>query len=205
MRRASDRHYAKSFVIMIVGLLLAAGGANRFGSQKLVAPYRGQPLVSHAARRLRAATDATIAVLGSDADAVATVLMDCDVSAIVNDYWRDGLSTSLRIGVRALPPDAEAIVVALGDQPELDSDAVRLLVEQWRATGMPIVTTRYRGVRAPPVLLAREVFGDVEALRGDNGAKPLMDRMPERVAFVDVDADIPFDVDTPADLDRESR
>jgi molybdenum cofactor cytidylyltransferase len=190
---------------MIVGLLLAAGGANRFGSQKLVAPYRGQPLVSHAARRLRAATDATIAVLGSDADAVATVLMDCDVSAIVNDYWRDGLSTSLRMGVRALPAAAEAIVVALGDQPELDTATVRGLVDEWRANGLPIVTARYRGVRAPPVLIARAVFAEIETLRGDNGAKPLMDRMPERVAFVDVDTDVPFDVDTPEDLARESR
>jgi molybdenum cofactor cytidylyltransferase len=190
---------------MIVGVLLAAGGATRFGSQKLVATYQGEPLVRHAARRLRALTDATIVVIGSDADSVATALMDLDVSAVVNYYWRAGLSTSLRMGVEVMPPEADAMLVALGDQPEIDPAVVRALVERWRATGLPIVTARYQGVRSPPVLIAREVFGEIAMLHGDAGAKPLMDRMPERVACVDVDTEIPFDVDEPSDLDRESR
>ena len=85
----------------------------------------------------------------------------------------------------------------------MDPAVTRALVEQWRASGLPLVTARYRGVRSPPVLIAREVFDEVEALRGDYGAKQLMDRLSGRVAFVDVDTPVPFDVDTPTDLDRE--
>lgn len=187
---------------MIVGLLLAAGGATRFGSQKLVAPYRGEPLVVHAARHLRSVTDAAIAVIGNDAEVVRGALSSVDLRIVENASWAEGLSTSLRAGVRAVPKDAEAVLVALGDQPEMDPAVARALVAQWRATGLPIVTARYRGVRSPPVLIAREIFAEVEMLHGDSGAKPLMDRMPGRVAFVDVHTPIPFDVDSPKDLDR---
>jgi molybdenum cofactor cytidylyltransferase len=190
---------------MIIGVLLAAGGATRFGSQKLIAPYRGEPLVRHAARLLRSVTDETIVVIGNDANAVRDVLSGTDVQIVENANWREGLSTSLRAGIRAVPANVEAVIVALGDQPELDPTVARALVEQWRATGLPIVTARYRGVRSPPVLIARAVFSEVEALHGDYGAKPLMDRIPGRVAFVDIDTPVPFDVDTPTDLDRESR
>ena len=190
---------------MIVGVLLAAGGATRFGSQKLIAPYRGEPLVRHAARLLRAVADEVVAVIGNDADAVRDALAGANVRIVENADWRDGMSTSLRAGVHAVPANAEAVIVALGDQPEMDPAVARALVEQWRASGLPIITARYRGVRSPPVLIARDVFGEIEMLVGDSGAKPLMDRMPGRVGFVDVDTPIPFDIDRPADLDRESR
>jgi CTP:molybdopterin cytidylyltransferase MocA len=189
---------------MIVGILLAAGGATRFGSQKLIAPYRGEPLVHHAARLLRSVTDEAIAVIGNDAAAVRGALAGADVRVIENADWREGLSTSLRAGIRAVPPSAEAVIVALGDQPEMDPAVARALVAEWRASALPMVTARYRGVRSPPVLIAREIFNEVEALHGDSGAKPLMDRLPGRVAFIDVDTPVPFDVDTPTDLDRGS-
>jgi CTP:molybdopterin cytidylyltransferase MocA len=118
---------------MIVGVLLAAGGATRFGSQKLIAPYRGEPLVCHAARLLRSVTDETIAIIGNDAEAVREALAPADVRIVENLDWRDGLSTSLRAGIRALPATAQAVIVALGDQPAIDPAVARALVEQWRA------------------------------------------------------------------------
>lgn len=186
---------------MIAGLLLAAGGATRFGSQKLVAPYRGSPLVCHAASRLASVTDIGLAIVGKDADVVRGALSGCGLTVAENPDWREGLASSLTCGVAWLPPGTEAAIVALGDQPGLDVVIVRFLIDTWRATGQPIVTARYRGMRAPPVLLSREVFADVARLRGDSGAKQLMDRLPGRVAYVDVDTDVPHDIDTPADLD----
>ena len=185
---------------MIVGLLLAAGGATRFGSQKLVAPYRGGPLVRHAADRLASVTDRAIAVVGNEAPAVRDALEGSELTVVENVDWAEGLSSSLKQGVKAVPADADAVVVALGDQPELDVEIVEALIETWHASGLPIVTARYRGTRAPPVLIAREMFREVLQLRGDYGAKRLMDVVPGRVGYVDVDRAIPFDVDTPGDL-----
>jgi CTP:molybdopterin cytidylyltransferase MocA len=186
---------------MIVGLLLAAGGSRRFGTQKLVTPIRGVPLIQHGANLLRQTTDHVIAVIGSDALIVRSALKDTGAEIVENPEWRDGLSTSLRRGVASVSPAAHAVVVALGDQPDVHADIIRALIEAWRQTGHLIVTARYRGVRAPPVLLARPVFRDIAALVGDVGAKAVMDMHPDSVGYVDVDADVPRDIDSPGDLD----
>lgn len=185
---------------MIVGILLAAGGATRFGSQKLVAPFRGAPLVRHAAARLRAVADQVIAVVGKDAGVVRDVLAGGGLTIVENPDWAAGLSSSLKCGVAAAPVEADAVIVVLGDQPEIETDLMRSLIVAWEIGGMPIVTARYRGQRAPPVLLAREMFADVARLSGDAGARVLMERFPDRVSHVDVDAPVPFDIDTRDEL-----
>lgn len=186
---------------MIVGVLLAAGGSRRFGSQKLVTPIHGMPLIQHGAALLKQTTDHVIAVIGSDSLIVRSALANTGAEIIENPEWREGLSTSLRRGVASVSPHAEAVIVALGDQPDVRPDIIRSLITTWRATGHLIVTARYRGVRAPPVLLSRPVFRDVLALVGDVGAKAVMDMHPESVGYVDLDADVPRDIDSPGDLD----
>jgi molybdenum cofactor cytidylyltransferase len=185
---------------MIVGLLLAAGGARRFGSQKLVAPVRGKPLVRHAAELLEQTTDSVVAVVGSDAAIVRAALDGTRAEIVENPEWSDGLSTSLRRGVAWVAARADAVIVALADQPDIQPEIVRRLIDVWRESGRVIVTARYRGVRAPPVLLSRAVFDDVAALAGDVGAKAIMNRLPGNVGYVDVDEDVPPDVDSPGDL-----
>lgn len=186
---------------MIVGVLLAAGSGARFGSQKLLARARGSPIVAAAARTLAPLVDYLIVVVGSEAESVSKALAGVDVGAIVANYhWADGLSTSLRVGVIAAAPVADAVVIALGDQPGVDPDVVRTVIARWRESGKPIVATRYRGVPGHPVLLGRAVFEEVMSITGDVGARDLIKREPTRVAFVDVDADAPRDVDTPDDL-----
>ncbi|MGH7619974.1 MAG: nucleotidyltransferase family protein [Gemmatimonadaceae bacterium] len=185
---------------MIVGLLLAAGGSRRFGSQKLMTPVRGLPLIRHGAQLLGQTTDHVIAVIGSDSLVVRAALDGTGAEIVENPEWREGLSTSLRRGVASVSPLAEAVVVALADQPDVRPDIVRKLIDVWRQTAHHIVTARYRGVRAPPVLLSRPVFRDVAALVGDVGAKAIMDQYPDSVVYVDIDADPPKDIDSPGDV-----
>src|SRR5262249_24756385 len=99
--------------VMIVGVLLAAGGSRRFGSQKLVTPVRGAPLIRHGADLLKQTTDHVVPVIGSDALMVRAALKGTGAEIIENPEWRDGLSTSLRRGVASVSPLAEAVVVAL--------------------------------------------------------------------------------------------
>ncbi len=185
---------------MIVGVLLAAGGGSRFGSQKLLAHVNGWPIVATAARTLASVVDHLVVVVGSEADRVIAALSGIDATIVGNVRWADGLSTSLRLGVSAAPSDTEAAVIALGDQPGIDPDVVRRVVSVWRDARKPIVATRYRGVQGHPVLLGRAVFNEVTSVTGDVGARDLITRDATRVAFVDVDADAPRDVDTPDDL-----
>lgn len=185
---------------MIAGVLLAAGGARRFGSQKLVQPLDGRPLVRHAAEVLGAESDSLVAVVGHEAVAVREALDGCGARIVENEDWALGLSTSLRVGIAALPRDAAAAIVCLGDQPRVDPVVIRRVIDTWRATGLPIVSARYRGTRGHPVLFARSVFPELDRLAGDAGAKMLIERDGYRVAYVDVDSPVPGDVDSTADL-----
>lgn len=185
---------------MIVGLLLAAGGARRFGSQKLVAPLAGEPLVRHAARALIACTDSAIAVVGNGAAIVESALNDLKIAVVQNPDWSTGLASSLRCGIAALPADAEAVVVMLGDQPQIDPAVIRAVIDTWRHSGRAIVAARYDEVQGHPVLFAREVFDELLALEGDRGAKSVIERIADRLAYLDVAAPAPRDVDTPRDL-----
>lgn len=190
---------------MIAGVLLAAGGSRRFGSQKLVSMLGGVPLVRHAATTLARSTDALVIVLGHEAEAVRAALSDVDAVVVENPDWSQGLSSSVKCGVAALPAGVEAIVVALGDQPRIDPLVVRSLIECWRAGGKPIVSARYRGERGHPVLFDRAVFPQLEMLRGDVGARTMFEQSPDLVAYVDVDSEVPVDVDTATDLGAVDR
>ena len=186
---------------MIAGLLLAAGGARRFGSQKLIARLGDESVVHRAAVALAGATDTLIVVVGSDAEAVRAELGDLDARVVVNDDWQSGLASSLLAGVAAVDTNANAILVALGDQPGLDPRVVRAVIDRWKAGDCAIVAARYRGEQGHPVLFARSVFSELATLTGDRGAKPVIERDALRAAFVDIDAPAPRDVDTRDDLD----
>jgi molybdenum cofactor cytidylyltransferase len=185
---------------VIAGLLLAAGGARRFGSQKLVAPLDGSTIVKRAAETLAAASDELWVVVGSDSDAVRRALDGVAAHIVENEDWRQGLSSSLAAGIRAIRPEVDAIVIGLGDQPSVDPQIIRQVIARWRETARPIISARYRGIRGHPVLLAREVFEEASGVSGDVGARDLIAREPARVAFVDVNTDPPRDVDTRDDL-----
>ena len=187
---------------MIAGLLLAAGGARRFGSQKLVATLDGVPLVRHAAQSLAQETDELIVVVGSEAGAVTRALTDVDARIIENAEWASGLSSSIRCGVSAAKPETSAIIVALGDEPRVDGAVTRALISTWRDTGKPIVVVRYAGEIGHPVLFDASVFGELTALDGDRGARRVIQRSPDRVAYVDMTTAQPLDVDEPNDLRR---
>jgi molybdenum cofactor cytidylyltransferase len=188
---------------MIAGLLLAAGGATRFGSQKLLARVdEGDTLVRQTALALRAETDTLVVVVGSEAEEVARELTDVDATIVMNEAWVDGLGASLRAGVRALPPAATAVLIALADQPFVDPTVMRAVVTEWRTTGSPVVSARYEGTRGHPVLFDRSMFAELADVTGDTGARSVIERDSARVSFVDVAAPMPSDVDTQADLTR---
>ena len=189
---------------MIVAVVLAAGASRRFGRQKLVQPVRGVPLVRASVDRVLAAgPERTIVVVGHDADAVRHALVGLDVQIVVNRHPDEGVSTSLRTGLAAVPSYAVAVLIALGDQPLDHDEIIPSLVS--RMGGDPdcaIVAPRYQGVQGLPVLFARRMFAELEAVTGDQGARSVIRAHPSRVAYVDFDFPMPPDVDTPADLER---
>lgn len=186
---------------MIAGVVLAAGLSSRLGRQKLLLPLeKGGALIRLSVERVLAAgLDDVVVVLGRDAEAVGAALAGLAVRTVVNPRYADGQSTSLRAGLDALPPEAEAAVIALGDQPLPEPGLIDRLVAAFRESGRPIVVPRYRDGRGNPVLFAASVFDELRAVTGDQGGRAVVARDASRVAEVAVDAPMPADVDTWAD------
>ncbi len=173
-------------------MILAAGSGTRFGRPKAQVRIGARTLVGIVADVATAAgLSPVIVVTPPDAAVPETTLV------VRNDLASAGMSRSLRLGLAAVPPDADAAVILLADQPTVD---VRLLHELggWRG-GTPIVATRADGVLGPPVLLEREAFALADGLSGDIGLRALLRSDPTQVTAVDHEA-LP-DVDTPADIE----
>jgi molybdenum cofactor cytidylyltransferase len=186
---------------VIAAIVLAAGLSRRMARPKLLLPVEGEkPLVRVAVERVLAAhLDDVVVVLGAQADLVAGALDGLAARRVLNPRYADGQSTSLRAGLDALRPDAEAVVVALGDQPLPDPGLIGRLIAAFRGSGQPIVVPRYRDGRGNPVLFAAALFDELRAVTGDQGGRTVIVRDPSRVTEVAVDAPMPPDVDTPAD------
>ncbi len=179
-------------------MVLAAGSSSRFGYEenKLLASFRGRPLVEWAVSAAAAAgLDETVVVTGA-VDLSAT--LPPAVTVLENESWPEGQATSLMVGLDWCQRQGhEAAVVGLGDQP-------LVLASAWKAVAgtreRPITVATYGGRRRNPVRLARTVWPLLN-LTGDEGARSLMRRRPDLVAEVACRGE-PADIDTVEDFNR---
>jgi molybdenum cofactor cytidylyltransferase len=187
----------------VAAIVLAAGSASRFGGGKVLADLEGRPLLRHVVDAARDAGLVPIVVVGPPSRALDDVDLG-DVRRVVNPHPEEGLSGSVRLGLRALLDDgAEAAVILPGDQPRVRTAVIRALVEAAVATGeVGFVVPRYAadGSRNP-VLVRRALWRLADELVGDRGFGPLLAAHRELIREVAVDGDNP-DVDTPEDLRR---
>jgi nicotine blue oxidoreductase len=188
----------------VCGIVLAAGAGSRFGGRKLLALFRGRPLIEATLCNLRGApVDEIIVVLGAEGERLRIICSVYGARVVENPDWAKGISTSVRAGLQACEPETRAAVVSLGDQPLVEAEAVRRLVEAFDG-GAQVAVATYDGQPRNPVLFARGAWPLLEReLSGDKGAKVILKRHAELVTEVPCDdvAD-PTDVDTVDDLRR---
>lgn len=184
---------------MIAGLLLAAGRSRRFGADKLCAKLDGKAVIRWSMAAL-SPLDAVYVVIPPGADAVTQALSRLDVRFVVNLGRDEGMASSIRAGIAALPDDVAAVVIALADQPRGSPAVTRALVDRWHAGGVRAVAPSYQDGRGHPVLFGRACFPALLALRGDVGARGVLEELGDRAATVEVPAARPADVDTPEAL-----
>jgi molybdenum cofactor cytidylyltransferase len=182
-------------------VVLAACGGSRWAAEeaghKLLAPFRGRPVISWAlAAAAAAGLDATWVVTGA---VDLTEMIPPGVRVVANPAWADGQATSLQAAIGAARAEGvAAIVVGLGDQPLVETSA-------WRAVASAssdVAVATYDGQRRNPVKLAAAVW-DLLPRTGDEGARLLMRRRPDLVQEVPCQGD-PADIDTREDLHRWS-
>jgi molybdenum cofactor cytidylyltransferase len=193
----------------VAAIVLAAGQSRRMeGKNKLLEDFHGVPLVRRAAEAaLGSKASPVIVVTGNNADAVKKALAGLDVRFVNNADYADGLSSSLKTGIRAVPEESAGAVICLGDMPQVSSALIdRLIAGLAPERGAMIVAPVRDKQRGNPVLWARRFFPELLKLEGDIGARKLANFYDEGLLEILVDDDAAFaDIDTPQALDAARR
>jgi molybdenum cofactor cytidylyltransferase len=185
------------------GVVLAAGTSSRYGEpNKLLASLDGRPLVAHAVETLvESDCDGVTVVVGWEHERVTDAVAAFDVEIVENPAFADGQSTSVRRGVeRADAQGADAVLVALGDMPDVDVASVDLLVEAYERGVADVLAAAAAGQRGNPVLFDAAYFDALAAVEGDTGGRSLLTPAEGAVAIETGDYGVHRDVDRPADL-----
>jgi len=186
--------------VRIVGLLLAAGSAKRFGSDKLLHRLlHGVPIAVQAARHLRQEVSSVVAALRPGSDELSALLKAEGCEVVVCQNADEGMGASLACAVRAAGA-ADGYVVALADMPFVRPTSIAAVRDALSA-GAPIVAPYFRTRRGHPVGISAKFRGELEALGADEGARQLLAAHGAQIVKVPVgDPGVIRDIDEPGDL-----
>jgi molybdenum cofactor cytidylyltransferase len=188
----------------VAAIVLAAGRSSRMAPRnKLLTPLDSEPIVARVARAAVASgADPVIVVTGFEAERVAQALRGLEIALVHNSDFEQGLSTSLRAGLKALPASIDGALILLGDMPFVEPNDLKALIKSFATKDRRAICVPVRqGRRGNPVLWGATYFSEMMAIGGDVGAKQLLERHQEQVTEVPVESDGIFtDIDTPADL-----
>jgi molybdenum cofactor cytidylyltransferase len=184
----------------VAAIVLAAGSSSRMGTNKLLAEIEGKPMIL---RVVEAATSAQarpiIVVTGHQDDALRTALSGKSVTFAHNPDYVDGLATSLKAGIAALPATIDGVLICLGDMPDISTAHLERLISAFDPLeGRSICVPVFSGKRGNPVLWGAEYFDEIRSLKGDVGAKHLIGEHADEVCEVAMPDDATLnDIDTP--------
>ncbi len=189
----------------IGAVVLAAGLSSRMGGgNKLLRPVAGKPMLRHAVEAaLASAAEPVVVVTGNQKGEIAAALDGLSVRFCDNPDFSTGLSSSLKRGLSALPPDCDGALILLGDMPGVSAGLIDSLIAAFDpAENRGICVPTHGGSRGNPVLWSRAFFPEMHALDGDAGARALLARHPDQICEVEMDDDAPLtDIDTSAALE----
>ena len=185
----------------MAGILLAAGHSRRMGTNKLLLPLAGEPLVRRACRCARAAgLDPLIVVVGHEAERVRAALAGLDCRFALNADTGGPMSSSLHRGLESLPSDAPGAVVMLADMVKVTAPMLQALMVAAQASAAALICSRYGHTLAPPVLFRRALFDELRAGTGEGCGKAVIERHREQALYVDWPPAALIDVDTPEEF-----
>jgi CTP:molybdopterin cytidylyltransferase MocA len=188
----------------VAAILLAAGASRRLGQPKQLLQLGGETLLERALRLAKeAGASPVVAVLGAHFAQICATISFNDAVPVLNDHWEQGISTSIHAGLRALEdcaPQTSGALVMSCDQPRLTVAHLRALIKAFHAHTTPsIVASFYAGVHGVPAVFPRDVFSQLQALRGDKGARALLAHPPcPLIALPFMGGEV--DIDLPGDL-----
>ena len=182
----------------VTGLVLAAGGSQRLGTPKQLLPYGDATLLDHVLATARECTfDQLLCVIGGSADQVRARVDLNGATVVENRDFGEGCSSSIAAALTAVDPQADLLVLMLGDQPGVTAATVQALIDN--RGDAQLAACSYDNGRGHPLAFAPAMFDELAALHGDKGVWKLLDRHAEAVVDVPVPGPIPRDVNTDDD------
>jgi molybdenum cofactor cytidylyltransferase len=194
---------------MIAAVVPAAGLSRRMGTQKLLLPFGNTTIIGHVVDELlRSRVGEVYVVVGHQAERVEAALsgypLGGGVSIVVNPDYAQGMLSSVRCGLRALPPQCEAILLALGDQPAITAELVDAIVEAFCTGRHRIVVPVHAGRRGHPLLFSADYHPEILTKYDNQGLRGLLGAHSTDVFELLVStAAVLSDIDYPEDYQRE--
>jgi molybdenum cofactor cytidylyltransferase len=186
----------------VAGVVLAAGTSSRMGRNKLLLDLGGQTVLRRAvSTALDAGLEPVLVVLGHESDRARGELQGLAAEVVFNPGYAEGIHSSVRTGIGAVPARCNAAVVLLADMPLVDARMIRTLVDRYRAGAAPLVVSEYEGVDAPPILYDRGLFPELRALEGEGCGKRVVRAHTAEAVRVRWPARALTDLDRPEDLE----
>ncbi len=189
----------------VAAIVLAAGRSTRMGRPKQTLPWGKTTMIAEVVWRLQAGGFSEIVVVtGAERESVEAALAAAPVRFAFNpDFETSEMARSLQVGLRTLPENCMAALVALGDQPQMEPATARAVIQRWRETQAPVVAPIHQGQRGHPLLFDRAAWPEVFALPAEANPRDFL-RAAGRIEWVEVGTDsILRDIDTPDDYARE--
>ncbi len=186
-------------------IVLAAGMSTRMGTQKLLLPFDGKTIVEKVVENiLNSGISNVLVVLGANHDEIAEVLKSWPVKTFRNENFQEGMHTSVISGVKALPEEAKAVMIFLGDQPFIPETVSAKVIEAWNNSGKGIVIPLLNGKRGHPTLYDMKYRNDIIQLDPHIGLRSVALKFPEDICEVETFCpEIVRDIDTKSDYLNE--
>lgn len=190
---------------MICAVVLAAGRSVRMGTQKLLLELGGQTVITRIVDELLLSPiQRVVVVVGRDADRIQAAVAGRNVGFVTNPDFVGDMLSSVRCGLRALPRECEAALVALGDQPGVSSELVEQMIKGFRETQRGIIVPSHNGKRGHPLLFSARFREEVLTSFDGEGLLGLLKAHPDAIHEIPgCGAEAIEDMDTPADYERE--
>jgi len=186
-------------------VILAGGQSKRLGSPKQLLQVEGTTLLERTISAAQELGDGpVVVVLGAHAELILPEVRQAGIEVILNTDWQEGMASSLRAGIRhveARHPQIDGILFLVCDQPFLQADLLQRLINLQASADLPVAACRYGDRLGTPALFHQSVFSLLLDLKGDTGARKLLEGMADQVAVLDFEKGI-YDIDTREDYER---
>jgi molybdenum cofactor cytidylyltransferase len=186
---------------MIAALILAAGQSKRMGQPKMSLPWGKVTVLEKVIATFRAAgVDDILAITGGNQEQVERLVGDSARTVFNPDFARGEMLSSIQAGLAELKPEVEAVLIGLGDQPQVRERSVRLIVEEYRTSGASIIVPSFQMRRGHPWLVARPHWKQILNMRFPASLRDFLNEHTDEIHYVEISDDsILQDLDTPED------